>query len=51
MNAADMIALIHNVLSIVSMIAGFVKTISKNAHGSARKPAHKGKRSNRSNHR
>ena len=51
MNAAEVIALIHNVLSIVGMIVKVVYTLYKHTHGSARKPAHKGKRSNRSKNR
>ena len=51
MNAAEVISLIHNVLSIVGMIVKVGYTLYKHTHGSARKSAHKGKRSNRSNHR
>ena len=47
MNISEIISIIHDVLSMVSIILTTVYMLRKNAHGSERKPAPKGKRNNR----
>ena len=47
MNISEIISIIHDVLSMVSIILTTVYMLRKNAHSSERKPAPKGKRNNR----
>lgn len=47
MNISEIISIIHDVLSMVSIVLTTVYTLRKDARGSERKPAHEGKRNNR----
>ena len=47
MNISEIISIIHDVLSMVYMIASSAYKLSKDIHSSERKPAHEGKRNNR----
>ena len=47
MNISEIISIIHDVLSMVYMIASSAYKLSKDIHGSERKPAPEGKRNNR----
>ena len=47
MNISEIISIIHDVLSMVYMFASSAYKLSKDIHGSERKPAPEGKRNNR----
>ena len=47
MNISEIISIIHDVLSMVYMFASSAYKLSKDIHGSERKPAHESKRNNR----
>ena len=47
MNISEIISIIHDVLSIMYMFASSAYKLSKDIHGSERRPAHEGKRNNR----